>query len=94
MYKKLYLSVLSLGGKVEVILLMVIISSYVAFGDLRISGGGKSGRLEFRRSSGSWVSVCRYGFDDDAGDVACRQLGYIQSTDVYTYDGYVNTSIN
>ena len=70
---------------------MVIISSYVAFGELKISGGNYSGRLEFRRSSGSWVSVCRDGFDDDAANVACRQLGYVQSSDIYTFDEYVNT---
>ena len=68
---------------------MVIISSYVAYGDLRIRGGGNSGLLEFRRSSGTWVSVCRDEFDDYAGDVACRQLGLEKSSAVYTYNGYV-----
>ena len=62
---------------------------YVAgYGDLRINGGGKSGQLEFNRI-GYWGAVCSDGFDDDAGDVACRQLGYLRSSDVYVYEEYV-----
>jgi len=57
----------------------------IAYGDLRINGGGDDGRLEFQDSSGYWRTICTDGFDDDAGDVACQQLGYVQSSDVYTY---------
>jgi len=57
----------------------------IAYGDLRISGGGKDGKLEFQVSYGDWRSICTDGFDDEAGDVACRQLGYVQSKDVYAY---------
>ena len=63
--------------------------SSIAYGNIRISGGGKSGQLEFQNSSGDWGAVCKDGFDDDAGDVACRQLGYTQSSDIYTYTQYV-----
>ena len=58
-----------------------------SFGDVRITGGGDSGRLEFWSSSSRWGTVCRNGFNDDAADVACRQLDYVQSDDVYTYSG-------
>ena len=64
--------------------------STASFGDVRIANGGDSGRLEFRNVDGRWGTVCRNGFDDDAADVACRQLDYVQSDDVYSYTGYVN----
>jgi len=54
----------------------------IAYGDLRISGGGSSGRLEFRDSDGRWGTVCDDGFNDDEADVACRQLGYRRSSSV------------
>ena len=58
----------------------------IAYGDLRIRGGTESdSQLEFDSGYGDWGAVCKDGFDDDAGDVACRQLGYVRSTDVYTY---------
>ena len=57
----------------------------IAFGDVRINDGGSSGRLEFQIDNGKWGTVCRSGFNNDAGDVACRQLGYVQSSDVYSY---------
>ena len=49
---------------------------YVGYGDLRISGGGSSGRLQFRQYDGTWGYVCSRGFYNDAANVACRQLGY------------------
>ena len=58
----------------------------IAYGDLRISGGTDSGRLEFNSGYNDWGAICTTGFDDDAGDVACRQLGYVRASDVYTYD--------
>ena len=48
----------------------------VGYGDLLISGGGSSGRLQFRQYDGTWGYVCSRGFDNDAARVACRQLGY------------------
>ena len=57
----------------------------IAFGDVRISEGHRSGRLEFQNDDGNWGTVCRGGFNNDAGDVACRQLGYVGSSDVYSY---------
>ena len=57
----------------------------IALGDLRIREGGNSGQLEIQSSSSEWSAICDTGFDDDAGDVACRQLGYIQSSDVHSY---------
>ena len=65
-------------------------------GDLQISGGGKSGQLQFNRGSVDWDAVCKDGFDDNAGDVACRQLGCAQSSDVYTYtycSSYISNNI-
>ena len=56
----------------------------VAYGDLRISGGGRSGLLQFYDRG--WGAVCKDGFDDDAGDVACRQLGYVRFSDVSVYE--------
>ena len=49
---------------------------YVGYGDLRISGGGNSGRLEFRQYDGTWGYVCSTYFYSSAARVACRQLGY------------------
>ena len=37
--------------------------------------------------------MCKSGFDDNAGDVACDQLGYLRADDVYTYDKCVNTIV-
>jgi len=48
----------------------------IAYGDLRIERGESSGRLEFQRRDGTWGTVCERGFNDDAADVACNQLGY------------------
>lgn len=49
---------------------------YVEYGDVRISGGGSYGRLEFRQSDGTWGTICNRGFNDKAAEVACNQLGY------------------
>ena len=49
---------------------------FVGYGDLRIHGGRRNGRLEFRYSKYTWKSVCGRGFDYEAAQVACRQLGY------------------
>ena len=57
----------------------------IAFGDVWINDGGSSGRLEFQIDNDIWGTVCRGGFNNDAGDVACRQLGYVRSSDVYSY---------
>ena len=65
--------------------LVIIICGFVGYGDLRISGGGSSGRLQFRLDDGTWGYVCSRGFDSDAARVACRQLGYASGTDYYRY---------
>ena len=49
---------------------------YVEYGDLRISGGGDYGRLEFRWYNNTWGGVCDNGFHYEEARVACRQLGY------------------
>ena len=56
--------------------------TFIAYGDLNITN---SSRLLFDNGY-EWGIVCTNGFDDNAGDVACRQLGYVRSTDVYTDD--------
>ena len=48
---------------------------FLGYGDLRISGGGSYGTLEFRNYS-AWGYVCSGGFYSSAATVACRQLGY------------------
>lgn len=68
-----------------VIALSFVSYTLAAFADVRITEGGNSGRLEFQDSDGNWGTVCRDGFDDDAGDVACDQLGYLGASDVSTY---------
>ena len=55
----------------------------VAFGNLRISGGGSSGKLEFQIYESDWGAVCLNGFSDATGDVTCAQLNLGQSQDVY-----------
>ena len=55
------------------------------YGDLRISGGSYSGRLQFRSHNNTWGYVCSFGFNNDAAVVACRQLGY---HDGYYYANY------
>lgn len=53
-------------------------------GDIRINGGGRSGRLEFEYNPGLWGVVCTSsGFNDDAADAACSQLGYVRSIDIF-----------
>ena len=59
------------------------IASY-DYGELQISSRGKSGPLEFYNGS-NWGAICTNGFNDDAGDVACKQLGYRGSSVVYDY---------
>ena len=54
---------------------------YVGYGNLQLqtvfdNSSNNHGRLMFRRYDGRWGYVCNTGFDDDAGQVACRQLGY------------------
>lgn len=52
----------------------------LGYGDLRIntsSGGKHSGRLEYEDENGKWGTVCSYGFDGNAADVACKQLGSV-----------------
>ena len=53
---------------------------------MRISGDGHPGRLEFQLADGTWGTVCSQGFNDDAGDVACKQLGYRRSDDILSSD--------
>lgn len=48
----------------------------IDYGDLKIGGGGRSGKLEFQQSDGSWGYVCSSGFDYRATEVICKQLGY------------------
>ena len=49
---------------------------FLGYGDLRISGGGSSGLLEFRQNYSTWGYVCSNGFYSSAATVACQQLGY------------------
>ena len=65
----------------------------LGYGDIRILGDGDSGELLFEEYEYNWNTVCVTGFGDNAGDVACRHLGYQRSTDVYTYAEYVILAI-
>ena len=64
---------------------ITITYSPIAEGDIRISGGGKSGLLQYNKGDDDWGAICKYGIDDDAGDIACTQLGYRRSTDIFVY---------
>ena len=65
---------------------LVFVWICIGYGDLRISGGGSSGMLEFRQIDGTWGYVCSRGFDSSAARVACQQLGYTS--------GYYSTELN
>ena len=52
--------------------------------NVRIEGGGFSGRLECQLSDGTWGTVCNRGFDLDAARAVCRQLGYSETSDYTT----------
>ena len=52
------------------------------YGQLRIEGGGDSGRLEFKDYDGNWGTVCDHGFDREVCAVACKQMGYRRSDKV------------
>ena len=69
----------------SVAVMTTVIVFIANYGDLRIVGGCDSGQLQFDTGSNNWGAICTTGFDDEAGDVACRQLGYVRPTDVYTY---------
>ena len=43
------------------------------------------GALQLDTGDGEWTPICKNGFDDDAADVACKQLGYKQSSELSTY---------
>ena len=53
----------------------------VPYGSLRLSNdttvtpGALSGRLEIFKD-GTWGSVCHHGFNDQAANISCRQLGF------------------
>ena len=57
----------------------------IAQGDIQINGSGNSGLLQFDKGYDDWGAICEYGFYDDAGSLACAQLGYEGFTDVFTY---------
>ena len=65
---------------------------FAAYGDLRIRDGSDSGLLEMD-ISGDWYAVCINAFNDEAEDVACRQLGFVRSSDVYVYSRYLYYNI-
>ena len=48
--------------------------------------------MYYSESYRTWGRVCADGFDDNAADVVCRNLGYLRSNGMYTYDSrYVAT---
>ncbi|XP_065913381.1 galectin-3-binding protein A-like [Dysidea avara] len=73
---------------VAVTLIVIASPSLANYGSLRITDGGDSGRLEFQDADGVWGTVCGNGFGEDAGDVACRQLGYLRAEDVLRNQNY------
>ena len=56
-----------------------ILLGYYAYGELWISD---INLLKFYNGT-HWGAICKDGFYYDAADVACRQLGYRRSSDVY-----------
>ena len=51
---------------------------------MKIYEGGKSGGLLF--DDGGWIPICEDKFDDNAGRVACRQLGYGPYSGLLSYE--------
>ena len=58
----------------------IVYFSIAYYGELQINDD----LLEFYNGS-NWGAVCTNGFNDDAGDVACKQLGYGAASNIYTY---------
>ena len=56
------------------------------YGDLKYDDDSDSVVLEFDAGNGDWIPICRDGFDDNAGDVACKQLGHERSSELSTYE--------
>ena len=82
MHRVLVLQVTRSVELARIVLLCCCVVVLLGYGALRIFGGGDSGRLEFQLANGTWGTICDKGFDNDAGKVACRQLGYRRSSDV------------
>ena len=61
-----------------------LIVFFIDYGDLKIYKCGKSGGLLFEDDG--WIPIFEDGFDDDAGRVACRQLGYGPYSGLLTYE--------
>ena len=57
----------------------------IAQGDIRISGGGISGLLQYDNWDDDWGAICKSEIDDDAACLACYQLGYKRSSDNFVY---------
>ena len=67
-------------------ILLTLSVGYVIANNVRIHGGGSSGRLEaFVR--GKWGSVCDDSFDDNnnAATVACKQMGFSSFVHLYHF---------
>jgi len=58
--------------------------------NLRLVGGIRSyaGTLMFQMNNGTWGTVCSHGFDDDAASVACKQLGFDDTSNQDSYSTY------
>ena len=58
------------------------------YGDLWITGSDLNkgtpvqGRLEFEGHDGVWGTVCDVGFTERAGNVACKQIGFVRAEKV------------
>ncbi|XP_065913892.1 uncharacterized protein [Dysidea avara] len=59
--------------------------------DVRIEGGGHSGRLECQLEDGTWGTVCMTGFGPNAARAACSQMGYCGTA---YYKSVANTNIH
>ena len=57
----------------------------IAQGDIRISGGGRSGLLQYDNGDDDWGAICKSEFDDDTASLGCYQLGYKRSSDNFVY---------
>ena len=56
---------------------------------VRLAGGTSNleGRVEVL-VSGQWGTICDPQFDRNDGNVVCRQLGFSESRDIYTYSQF------
>jgi len=75
------------------LMLLLLVSNYTV--PVRLVGGSDDleGRVEVL-IDGRWGTICDPFFDRSDGNVVCRQLGYVASSDMYTNTTFGAASTN